>query len=184
MGGDFNKKPYQDAVNDFPDLKLLQTGPTRKDEVLDLVFTNIPASNACTKPPVESEDGSLKSDHATAFVQAEAGNDHRFKWKHFKMRPKTKKGDSIFRSLIEKEDWNGVFFKPSPNEKAEALADTLDSFMRIAYPTKRKKVRNTDNPWIDNHIRGKIRTRKKTFKAEFRSRKHQQAHQRGQKVVL
>ena len=68
LGGDFNKKPYGDAVNDFPDIKLLNTGPTRKNETLDLVFTNIHESDASIEPPLETQDGSLKSDHSTVLV--------------------------------------------------------------------------------------------------------------------
>ena len=65
VGGDFNKKPYVDTFDDFSDIQLLPTGPTRGTETLDLVFTNIPQSQAHIKPPLESDDGSLKSDHST-----------------------------------------------------------------------------------------------------------------------
>ena len=43
--------------------------------------------------------------------------------------------------------------------------------MNEAYPTKQKKVRNTDDPWIDDAIRKKIRSRKRTFDRQFRSDK-------------
>ena len=76
IGGDFNKKPYHDAINDFPDIELLLTGPTRQDEVLDLVFTNIPESTAHTRPPLESDCGVHRRAHLTVYVEAEAGNDH------------------------------------------------------------------------------------------------------------
>ena len=92
LGGDFNKKPYEDAIIDHPDLKVLQTGPTRKDEVLNLVIKNVDESAARTIPPLESDDGLLRSDHLSVYVEANVGSEHRFKWRKIMMRPKTKKG--------------------------------------------------------------------------------------------
>ena len=87
------------------------------------------------------------------------------------MRPKSKKGDKIFNGLLAQEDWKEVYDAVCPSLKAEKLANKLDSLMLTAYPTKNKKIRNTDDPWIDDHIRSQICTRNKTFKREFRSNK-------------
>ena len=38
--GDFNKKDTAVAFSDFPDMKEIAAGPTRKGEALDLTFTN------------------------------------------------------------------------------------------------------------------------------------------------
>ena len=40
-GGDFNNRPLVDALAEFDDMKIKQTPPTRKDEVLDLVASNL-----------------------------------------------------------------------------------------------------------------------------------------------
>ena len=68
------------------------------------------------------------------------------------MRPKSKKGDQTMHGLISGEDWSDVINAPDADKKAEILADKLDTFMEQSYPTKRKKMRNTDDPWIDNAI--------------------------------
>ena len=91
IGGDYNKKPFHDSVVDFPDVHLLPSGPTRGNETLDLVFTNV-TSTTQIKPPLESDDGSLKSDHSTVLVESSIGNEHRFEWKFIKSRPKTDRG--------------------------------------------------------------------------------------------
>ena len=41
IGGDFNKFETEDAVADYPDLQEIITPPTRGDNRLDLIFTNI-----------------------------------------------------------------------------------------------------------------------------------------------
>ena len=86
IGGDFILKPHREAFQDFPDLVTLQTGPTRGDHVLDLAKTNIADSTACLRPPLESDDGTL-----AIYVTANAGNEHRFKWKRIKCCTKIKK---------------------------------------------------------------------------------------------
>lgn len=170
IGGDYNKKPYNDSIDDFPDISLLQTGPTRGDEVLDMVMTNIPSS-ATTRDPLESNDGTLTSDHAVVYVEAKVGTKHRFKWKTVRTRAKNAKNDLAFESMISNYDWNKVTTKPNASLKAAALADALDLMMNTAYPKETKRIRNTDDPWTTHVIRKRIRSRKRTFGREFRSDK-------------
>ena len=40
VAGDFNRRQVQQELGDFCDLELVETGPTRRDVALDLVFTN------------------------------------------------------------------------------------------------------------------------------------------------
>ena len=75
------------------------------------------------------------------------------------MCPKTKKGDALFGSLLKQADWAGIFQAATADAKATLLVEQLNDFMDKAYPKKHKKIRSTDNPWIDSAIRNKIRGR-------------------------
>ena len=169
MGGDFNKKPFLPAIVDFPDVSVIQTGPTRGDETLDFAMTNIENCTASLRQPLESDDGQKRSNHKTILVDAPVGNEHRFKWKRVRTRPRTKKGDRTFRSLIENNSWQRIRDLNDAEEKANALVEELDSIMTKAYPVVTKKIRNTDDPWINDEIRKKIKSRKELFEREHRS---------------
>ena len=41
VGGDFNRRDPTEAVEAFPDIKVLDTGPTRGNAKLDLIATNL-----------------------------------------------------------------------------------------------------------------------------------------------
>ena len=40
FGGDFNRRSIQEATKEYPDLKLIPTGPTRGNTTLDLLASN------------------------------------------------------------------------------------------------------------------------------------------------
>ena len=64
IGGDINNHNLRSALSDYRDIKQVVTGPTRRDRVLDLLFTNMVDDllDAGVVEPVESEAGAL-SDH-------------------------------------------------------------------------------------------------------------------------
>ena len=59
VGGDFNQWPVDEVLSNFPDLREVQVGPTRKDRCIDCLFTNFSRSiTECgTVPPLEPELG-------------------------------------------------------------------------------------------------------------------------------
>ena len=171
VAGDYNKKPFDESIVDFPNIAVLETGHTRGSETLDYIMTNIQDCTATVKPPLESFTGRLKSDHNSIYVKATVGNEHRFEWKTIQMRPKTKEGDRLFGVWIMQEPWHDVLKTGTPDEKATLLANKLDSAMKRSYPVKTKKMKSSDDPWITPAIKSKIRARKKTFAKQFRSTK-------------
>ena len=163
LGGDFNKKPFQKSFEDFPDMKIIHTGPTRKDETLDYVISNIPDATAYTRDPLESEDGQLKSDHRTIVATASVNAEDRFKWIKIKYRPRTKKGDTIFHKWITENKWESIRSAADLNQKTSELVSEFDKIMLKAYPITYKKIRNSDDPWITHNIRKKIKARRREF---------------------
>ena len=54
MAGDWNKANTDIATSDFPNLKTVETPPTRGDEVLDIIFTNMSGAIIETEIPPPS----------------------------------------------------------------------------------------------------------------------------------
>ena len=79
MAGDFNQWDIGEALLDFPDLKEAPVGPTRQDLLIDKIYTNLSRSinEAGTLSPLETEDGTKKSDHRVAFCKAEIEDSER-----------------------------------------------------------------------------------------------------------
>ena len=75
VGGDFNQWQVEDPLSEFPDLREVNVGPTRKDRCIDRIFTNFGRSitDCGTVPPLEPEPGhqGACSDHRIAFMKAE-----------------------------------------------------------------------------------------------------------------
>ena len=67
VGGDFNGFDLEGAVEDYDDVSVLDSPPTRKAACLDLVATSIPECLISIGPPLENEDG-VGSDHEILLV--------------------------------------------------------------------------------------------------------------------
>lgn len=169
IGGDYNKKPFNMSIANFPDITVIPTGLTRKDETLNLVMTNSKSVQAEVRDPLKSADGALKSDHSSIFVKARFRAEHRFEWKRIRSRPKTKKGDKKFLDWINAQNWDIVRNENDPNLMAKKLVKLLDLIITEAYPVKHRKIRSTDDPWITDAIRKIIKDRMDVFKKKKRS---------------
>ena len=79
-------------IDDFPDVRLEQTPPTRGTDKLDLVATNFEMADvtSCIRQPLETECGK-KSDHLIIYTDVQLWNSDRFTKKHIWTRPQTKK---------------------------------------------------------------------------------------------
>ena len=170
IAGDFNKKPITPALDNFPDITELGTGPTRKDEALDLLYANF-NNQVATKeirPPLVSIDGK-PSDHGIIHAKYDLKNYHPFRWKIVKSRPRTTMGDRRFEEWVKNQSWTQVLDTQNANIKAEKLVEEIDRIMNYAYPTKTSKVRSSDDPWITDFIREKIDDRMFVYEREGRS---------------
>ena len=68
LAGDFNKLDVKAATKDFPDIKVVPTGPTRGRSVLDIIATSAAGDvvDSGTSDPIETPEG-VQSDHRTVF---------------------------------------------------------------------------------------------------------------------
>ena len=81
LGGDWNGRSLEGILNLFPDLKIIQTGPTRKDKTLDILLSNFCpyVTNTQTCFPIEGESGQT-SDHKIVLVESHLPRPKAFRW--------------------------------------------------------------------------------------------------------
>ena len=82
VAGDFNSHNIQSYLDDYPDLSLVCTGPTRGDRTIDLVFTNFTSDimDAGTIAPLENDLGGAASDHRVVQCTAELHQFEAYEW--------------------------------------------------------------------------------------------------------
>ena len=85
VGGDLNGRNFDEAIGDYLDINLLNSGPTRGRVCLDKMAMNFNEEgiNVKVKPPLESEDGT-QSDHSVVVATASLRHIHQFSWKKIK----------------------------------------------------------------------------------------------------
>ena len=82
----------------------------------------------------------------------------------------TEEGNLKFKEFIMNQDWNEVFEADTSDLKAEKYQEVVNAAMKECFPLVTVKRKSTDDPWITDKIRKKIKQRKKVFKKQGRSK--------------
>ena len=82
VGGDFNNFDHKPILDDFADIELHITPPTRGGRTLDLALTNIEAQihDHEIHPPLRNDENQTDSDHKLVVYYAAWSHSHAFKW--------------------------------------------------------------------------------------------------------
>ena len=171
IGGDFNRRDLNKATDPYPDINLYDVPATRLGAKLNLAASNMSAKSTFKLPPLTTFDGQKKSDHEIIAVETNIPNEDRFIWRTYTTRPRSKTADKAFMEAIKKIKWTELLANKTVNQKVESFNMTLSDLMNKFFPLKYHKVRSTDNPWISQAIRRKIRARKKIFRKHGRNKK-------------
>ena len=86
--GDFNGRDLHWAIEAYPDVRIVDSPPTRRNAKLDLVATNLPSelSNVIVTESLCTQEGT-ESDHSDLSASAKLNHADRFKWIKFTTRP-------------------------------------------------------------------------------------------------
>ena len=162
VAGDFNKRRIS-ALDDFPDLAIIQTPATRRGAVLDVAATNIDGHlTADIRDPLENEVGQ-KSDHSVVHIEALLPRLHQYVKTEFFVRKYTDEAEQQFGDLLLSQDWAGIN-QVSASRAAEDLNVILQEMYNKCFPLKKRISRSSDAPWITKRIRRMIRNRKRIYK--------------------
>lgn len=170
VGGDFNNFDTAIAFDDFPDMKILQTEPTRGTARLDIVCTNIHDNVTSTsiRKPLASEDGRT-SNHAILNIACSMENSDRFTKSIYWSRKITMKGKNKLKNWIRTKDWNEIISIPDADDAVCAFVEEIDKAMDECLPKTKKTIKSSDDPWITPFIKKRIANTKRIFNREDRS---------------
>ena len=128
---------------------------------LDIIATNIGKEITEKKamPPLESEDDRA-SDHEVLVVSSELERIDRFNWVITYQRKITTEGEKVFDKMMEEMDWST---EGGACAAAAAFSEKVEKLMDAAFPVVKKRVKDSDDPWIDDATRRAIKKRKKNY---------------------
>ena len=173
VSGDFNRRDVDQSLANFPDLKLINTPPTRGAQKLDKLFINFNSQifESGILKPLENDRG-VRSDHAVIYVSAKLKRIESFKWIKHTYKKYSDETANKFKDWIVTHDWEGVFTSRSSTEKAKVYDDTCKWAMEHFFPDVTVKRKSTDDPWINKNITDLIEKRGKMFR-RFGERKRE-----------
>ena len=180
--GDFNQWPIHEVMEDHPDLREIDFGPTRGSRSIDRTLTNFNRSVVETSqlPPLETESG-LVSDHNMTFARASfprtrAGNIT------FSYRPFSEAAAAAFVSAVSVHDWTGVLANADVESEVSAFQEVLDHYMDKFFPLKTTTRRESDPPWVNDALRRLSKKRRRVYDKEGRSARWKKLTKKSKKM--
>lgn len=144
VAGNFNQWEVAGAMAEFPDMREADVGPTRKDRVLDKIFTNFgrAATESGTLPPLEVEPGTpgAASDHKIAYVRAALPRLRSFEWVTHQYRYYNDASVDEFGRWPAGFDWAELVQLEGSNSKADYSQRTVTLLPPHKGPEKKQRV--------------------------------------------
>ena len=139
------------------------------------MFTNFPEQivDSGTISPLVNDSG-VPSDHKVVYCSASLKRYEAYEWVTYSYMRQTDEGNARFKDWLLAQNWDEVYFAESSTAKATAYQDIMDAAMSECFPVVTVKRKSTEDPWITEKIRKKIRKRKAIFKSECRSSRWKQ----------
>ena len=165
VAGDFNKRDARRATADFPDIKPIQTPPTRGRNVLDVMLTsfNDAVLDSGVTDAIKCTDG-IELDHKTVFAVMRMQRVPSYEIEQYEYYHVDQKGRDAFEDWASKETWHEVFSEKSPSAKVEALERSFERAMARCFTKKKRKKKTSEPPWMTQEIRQWIVRRRAIFK--------------------
>ena len=170
LGGDFNNIDISPLLSSIPEMKTIMTGPTRGNNVLDLLITNFDEriqDKHVVPIPLETEEGGA-SDHRPVAAVARLPHVTPPQNSTHTYMVIDEKGVEKFKGLLLNQDWRFLECLDI-HEAAEEFNLTLQSHLQNSFQLKTITRRKKDRPWISQGMLRKIRKKKKIYRAEGRS---------------
>ena len=182
VSGDFNQWEAEKIVEEHPDMREVEHGPTRDDMAIDRSFVNFARSitEAGTLPPLETED-ERPSDHRIAFARAEFER-KRVKSITYTYRQYSELGATSFLEELGQVKWEGIKQARGSQSKVDKLQDILSGLMSKHFKLKTTTRRASDPPWFNDRILWLIKKRRKIYDKEGRSARYKTIRKRSDKL--
>ena len=140
MSGDFNKRSVKRAMNNFPDIRPLDTGPTRGRNLLDIIATclHLDVTDCGVTDPITSSKGT-PSDHGLVYCSVRMPRVPSYvieKYEYFRV---DNEGKSRFASWAKNQSWSSVTNATSATDKVTKLHELFE----LAKENTLKKIART-----------------------------------------
>ena len=170
VGGDMNRKSLDDALADFPDVKQINSAPTRGDACLDLIYSNGSNLNPSTWPPLETREG-VRSDHLCVIVSGQVERERNFEWIRTTTRKHTDAAVVEYGRRLRQADWSTILGpEMSTDEMVEAFQAWTSRLTDELFPMKTARRRSNEDPWITDAIRRVSKQKCRVYKRQGKSR--------------
>ena len=148
-----------DAITDLLNLPQIVWFPTRKDNTLDLVFTDVPEYSDSPKTTCQTAPNVGNSDHSSITLSSQVHN--KPKYVTVKRRVVTEKAKIDITESINNQNWNEVLTETDPNTKASRFQDIMTSIADKHCPVRSVRTPCNKAP-ITPPLITKLRRAKKT----------------------
>ena len=167
VAGDFNRRDFRLATNEYPDIKSITTGPTRGDAVLDVIGSNMNDTiiDCGTVEPITSGDG-VPTDHRTVFSQFRVPRVPDYTIESYSYLHLNEEGHEKFGRWISGRDWTDLLGETDANEAVEKLHQAFDIGLAASYTKITRKKKSSEPAWMTDWIRKDIASRRRIFKTD------------------
>ena len=150
----------------------VETGPTRGDHTLDLLFTNVgdKVVEKLVLPPLQTVAGRV-SNHRCIYAAFELPNPREYTWVVKYRRARTKKAEENFARDLGEWDWRELIEAADVDSKWMAFRTALETLTEVHFPLERVRKRSNEHLWINKPIRKLWRRKIRLYKKGGRSQK-------------
>ena len=183
IGGDTNRRDIGPAIEDFPDIQITPTGPTRGTATLDIVATNL-GSDLQTETfyALETANSATQSDHLTIIGKARMQNLHIYTTSTHQVRKYTSEAEEAFGKDLIAIDWTAMQAE-TPTQSADKLTFILNYLYNKHFPLKDIMSRSCDPPWFTKRIKRSIRNRKREYARSGRSARWKKKKEKCERLI-
>ena len=170
IAGDFNHRDIVSSVGLAENIDLVRTGPTRGDNVIDMIYTNFAnkITESLTLPPLQDRNGN-DSDHRCVFVAARIQAERNFTWEVKMRRLRDERRERAFANDLEGWDWSTIETTQGVDDKCEEMQKVIQQLTEAHFPLVRVRKRSNESPWITRAIRRLWKKKIRIYKKEGRS---------------
>ena len=154
VGGDFNRRDHTRATLDHPDLKPVETKPTRGQLVLDIISTNMKdmVVDKGTADPIENQ-AEIATGHRTVFMTLRMPRVPSYNVTEFTYYHYTEAGNKAFGEWLSKQNWTGILDTNDVNQQVEKLHGLFQEATEASYQKKMRHKKSSEPTWMTEGMR-------------------------------
>ena len=167
VAGDFNRRDFNLATAEYPDIKPVLTEPTRGAAILDIIGSNMNDTviDQGVTAAIRSDEG-VESDHWTVFVQFRMPRVPSYNIESYTYLHMDSDSHETFGRLLREADWSAIEAAENANDAIEKLQDFFEKAKAISYEEKTRKKKTSEPGWMTDWLRDEIEDRRKVFKTD------------------